>query len=94
LRPNGGHWSGVRKERSGMEQTGIRGAESWQFFAFVFAAVIALVFTLINEMRPRGWRIILKLVAFALIGYLTLVDPWMQRRLVDVLHIFKGPENP
>jgi hypothetical protein len=94
LRPNGGHCSGVRKERSGMEQTGIRGAESWQFFAFVFAAVIALVFTLINEMRPRGWRIILKLVAFALIGYLTLVDPWMQSRLVDVLHIFKGPENP
>jgi hypothetical protein len=94
LRPNGGHWSGVRKERSGMEQTGIRGAESWQFFAFVFAAVIALVFTLINEMRPRGWRIILKLVAFALIGYLMLVDPWMQSRLVDVLHIFKGPENP
>jgi hypothetical protein len=77
-----------------MEQTGIRGAESWQFFAFVFAAVIALVFTLINEMRPRGWRIILKLVAFALIGYLTLFDPWLQSRLVDVLHIFKGPENP
>jgi hypothetical protein len=25
-----------------MEQTGIRGAESWQFFAFVFTAVIAL----------------------------------------------------
>ena len=33
-----------------MEQTGIRGAESWQFFAFVFTAVIALAFTLIDEL--------------------------------------------
>ena len=78
-----------------MEQTGIRGAESWQFFAFVFTAVIALAFTLINELpRQRGWRIILKLVAFALIGYLTLFNPWVQNRLVDVLHVSKGLENP
>jgi hypothetical protein len=41
-----------------MEQTGIRGAESWQFFAFVFTAVIVLAFTMINELpRQRGWRI-------------------------------------
>jgi hypothetical protein len=77
-----------------MEQTGIRGAESWQFFAFVFTAVIALVFTLINELpRQRGWRIILKLVTFALIGYLTLFNPWVQNRLVDLLHVSKGLEN-
>jgi hypothetical protein len=56
-----------------MEQTGIRGAESWQFFAFVFAAVITFAFTLINELLHLGWRIILKLVAFAFIGYLTLL---------------------
>jgi hypothetical protein len=77
-----------------MEQTGIRGAESWQFFAFVFTAVIALAFTLINELpRQRGWRIILKLAAFALIGYLTLFNPWVQNLLVGVLHVFKELET-
>jgi hypothetical protein len=76
-----------------MEQTGIRGAESWQFFAFVFTALIVFAFTLINELPRLGWRIILKLVAFALIGYLTLFNPWIQNRFVDVLHVFKGPEN-
>jgi hypothetical protein len=76
-----------------MEQTGIRGAESWQFFAFVFTAVIVLAFTLINELVHLGWRIILKLVAFALIGYLTLFNPWVQSRLVDVPHVAKGLEN-
>jgi hypothetical protein len=73
-----------------MEQTGIRGAENWQFFAFVFTVVIVLAFSLINELRQVGWRIILKLVAFVLIGYLTLVNPWVQNRLVDVLHTLKG----
>jgi hypothetical protein len=76
-----------------MEQTGIRGAESWQFFAFVFTAVIVLAFTLINELPRRGWRIILKLVAFALIGYLVLFNPWVQSRLVEVLHVSKGLEH-
>jgi hypothetical protein len=76
-----------------MEQTGIRSAESWQFFAFVFTAVIVLAFSLINELPRQGWRIILKLVAFALIGYLTLVNSWVQNRLVDVLHVAKGLET-
>jgi hypothetical protein len=77
-----------------MEQTtGIQGAESWQFFAFAFAAVITLAFTLINELRQPRWRIVLKLVAFALIGYLTLFDPWVQGRLVDLLHVAKGLES-
>jgi hypothetical protein len=76
-----------------MEQTGIRGAESWQFFAFVFTALIVFAFTLINELPRLGWRIILKLVAFALIGYLTLFNPWVQSRLVDVLHVAKGLES-
>jgi hypothetical protein len=76
-----------------MEQTGIRGAESWQFFAFVFTAVIVLAFSLINELPRQGWRILLKLVAFALIGYLALVNSWVQNRLVDVLHAAKGLET-
>jgi len=74
-------------------ETGIRGAESWQFFAFVFTAVIVLAFTLINELRQLGGRIILKLVAFALIGYGTLFNPWVQNRLGDVLHVSKELEN-
>ena len=40
-----------------MEQTGIRGAESWQFFAFVFTVVIALAFTLIDELHCPWPRI-------------------------------------
>jgi lipoprotein signal peptidase len=77
-----------------MEQTtGIRGAENWQFFAFVFVAVIILAFSLINELRRPFWRIVLKLVAFALIGYLTLFDTWVQGRLVDLLHVAKGLKN-
>lgn len=77
-----------------MEETGVRAAESWQFFAFVFTAVIALVFTLINEVpRQRGWRIVLKLVTFALFGYLTLFNPWVQQRLVELLHLAKGLES-
>jgi hypothetical protein len=71
-----------------------RGAESWQFFAFVFTAMIVLAFSLINELpRQRGWRIILKLVAFALFGYLTLFNPWVQNLLVSVLNVAKGPES-
>jgi hypothetical protein len=74
-----------------MEQTGIRGAESWQFFAFVFTAIILLVFTLIAEIpRQRGLRIILSLVTFGLIGYLVLFNPWVQKQLVTVLEAMKG----
>lgn len=76
-----------------MEQTGLRGAESWQFFAFVFTAILAVAFTLINELRPRAWRIILKVVAFAALGYLTLLNPWVQTRLVDLLTVAKGLET-
>jgi hypothetical protein len=53
-----------------------------------------LAFTLINELPRRGWRIILKLVAFALIGYLVLFNPWVQSRLVEVLHVSKGAGAP
>jgi hypothetical protein len=74
-----------------MEQTGIRGAESWQFFAFVFTAVMLLVFNLIAEIpRQRGVRIILSLVTFGLIGYLVLFNPWVQKQLVTTLEVMKG----
>jgi hypothetical protein len=72
----------------------IHGAESWQFFAFVFIAVITLAFNLINEVpRQRGWRIVLKLMTFALFGYLTLFNPWVQNLLVSVLSVARGPES-
>jgi hypothetical protein len=74
-----------------MEQTAIRGAESWQFFAFVFTAVVLLVFNLINEVpRLRGLRLILKLATFGLIGYLVLLNPWVQKQLVTLLEVLKG----
>jgi chromate transport protein ChrA len=69
-------------------------AESWQFFAFVFIAVITLVFNLINELpRQRGWRFVLKLMTFALFGYLILFNPWVQNLLVSLLGAAKGPER-
>jgi hypothetical protein len=76
-----------------MEQTGIRGAESWQFFAFVFTTLIVFAFSLVNELPRQGWRIALKLVVFASVGYLTLFNPWVQSRLVDILHVAKGLET-
>jgi hypothetical protein len=72
----------------------IHAAESWQFFAFVFLAVITLTFNLINEVpRQRGWRIVLKLVTFGLFGYLTLFNLWVQNLLVSVLNLAKGPAS-
>jgi hypothetical protein len=67
----------------------IRGAESWQFFAFIFAALVALALAMLDELPSRPWRIVTKLAAFAIIGYFTLVSPWGRNFLVGVLNWFK-----
>jgi hypothetical protein len=53
------------------------GAEGWQFFAFVFAAVLTLVFALVDEclQHPSVGRAALKVGAFVVLAYGTLFSP-------------------
>jgi hypothetical protein len=68
-----------------------RGAESWQFFAFVFAALVTLALTLIDELPDKLhlWRIAAKVLAFPVVGYGTLLSSWGRERLVRLLNAFK-----
>lgn len=65
-----------------------RVAETWQFFAFVFAALITLALTLLDEIpiRPLPWRIVAKLAVFFGLAYLVLwnvrVRGWLAAFLV------------
>jgi len=72
---------------AGLEVT--RGAESWQFFAFVFAALVTLALTLLDEIPDDQWpwwgRIAPKLLAFIVLGYVTLVDNRVRRWLLSRL---------
>jgi len=69
-----------------------RGAESWAFFAFVFAAVVTLAFALIEDLPTavgKGWRALLKVAVFVIVGYFTLLNPWVRNALVGLLNAFK-----
>jgi membrane associated rhomboid family serine protease len=84
------------KGGSSVELTVVRGAESWQFFAFVFAAAVTLALAAIDEMpkhQHAAVRVALKVVVFGVVGYLTLVNEWLRNRLVRLLNRFKreGP---
>lgn len=56
--------------------------ESWQFFAFVFAALVTLAFGVLDSLTPRmsvwfpehhvAWSVGAKVVVFIVLGYLTL----------------------
>jgi transcriptional regulator with XRE-family HTH domain len=68
-----------------------RVAETWQFFAFVFAALVTLALALLDEM-PDGlvaWRITAKLVAFVVLAYLTLFNIRARNWLTRFLSGFK-----
>jgi hypothetical protein len=66
-----------------------RGPESWQFFAFVFAAAVTLVFAVLDPI-PLVWlRIVAKVAAFAVLGYYTLLSGRCRNWLVGVLIRFK-----
>src|SRR5436309_2660726 len=67
-----------------------RSAESWQFFAFVFAAVATLALTLLDDLPDdlRLWRIAAKVVAFFVISYFTLVNTQARNALVRLLGVF------
>jgi bacteriorhodopsin len=69
----------------------VRGAETWQFFAFVFAALVTLALALLDEIpeHHRQWRIAAKIVVFAGLAYLTLVNVRVRDCLVRLLGAFK-----
>ncbi len=69
-------------------------AETWQFFAFVFAAAVAFLLALIDEVPtgevPIAWgRVLLKVVAFFSVGYLTLINRRFRNILARLLTKFK-----
>jgi hypothetical protein len=63
--------------------TTVVSAESWQFFAFAFAALVTLAFGVLDSLAPRMiewlpalraplWSAGVKVAVFFLLGYLTL----------------------
>ena len=67
-----------------------RGAESWQFFAFIFAALLTLAYGLIDDLLEgpplRRWlRIALRIGSFVILGYLLVLNEWVRERLVRFL---------
>jgi hypothetical protein len=68
----------------------VRGAETWQFFAFVFAAVVTLALAVIDEIPDRfwPWRIAGKVFAFGGLTYLML---WPTSRVRICLASLLGP---
>ena len=73
-----------------------RGAESWQFFAFLFAAVVTFVLMILGDLPwPASWqwRVTTKAVAFFAIAYLTLVNAglrnWLAGELAEKVSVHK-----
>jgi hypothetical protein len=66
-----------------------RSAESWQFFAFMFAAILTVAFALIEEIDEKHYRIALKLFSFVAIAYLTLWNRWSRNLQVRFLNHWK-----
>lgn len=63
----------------------MRSAETWQFFAFVFAALLTISFGLIDELKSPLHRTIGKIAATLLIGYFTLFSTWGRNVLAGLL---------
>ncbi len=72
-----------------------RGAEAWQFFAFVFAAVVTLALAVLEEIPDQRWqwRIAAKVLAFFGLAYLTLINVPVRNFLVGLLGTFKQEQH-
>jgi hypothetical protein len=71
-----------------------RGAESWQFFAFIFAALVTLAFAVVDELVVAGWfRLGMKAAAFLGLAEVTLINGRCRNFLVNVLIRFKEVES-
>jgi hypothetical protein len=68
-----------------------RVAETWQFYAFVYAALITVTLALIDEIPDRlsGWRLAAKVVAIGVLTYLVLFNVTVRIRLATFLNRFK-----
>ena len=81
---------------SGLSAAVTRGAESWQFFAFVFAATLTFVLSLVDSVVAivgSNQAFVCGLVAKIALGiadaYLVLFNSWMRNKLVGWLGIWK-----
>ncbi len=71
-----------------------RGAESWQFFAFIFAALSAFEFAIIDDLNLNTrWKLPLQIIAFVGTFYLTMLNSFIRNRLVGVLIWIKNLEK-
>jgi hypothetical protein len=86
ITPEAGHL-GITGSPASLTVT--RAAETWQFFAFVFAAVATLALTLIDEMPNLYWRIGAKIISFFALAYLLLVNIRVRNWLAQALQRFK-----
>jgi len=85
------HGSYELKASKAASGTVTRGAESWQFFAFVFAATVTLALALVDELPGRlwPWRIVAKAAVFVGLAYVTLVNVRVRNWLVRMLGAFQ-----
>ena len=70
-----------------------REAESWQFFAFIFSALLTLFFGVIDAVQGVGFRVLLKILAFVSIGYFTLINTSCRNWLVGILNRLKQEQH-
>ncbi len=80
--------------RTELQATMTRGAESWQFFAFVFAALGAFGLSLIDDlgMNPTS-RIVVKIAYFFLCFYVLMVNVRVRNKLAAFLGWIKREEH-
>ncbi len=76
-----------------MQLTVVRTAESWQFFAFVFAALLTLAYGVMEDLLDgatwRWWRLGLRVGLFIVFGYVLMLNVWARERLVRLMDWMK-----
>jgi hypothetical protein len=71
-----------------------REAESWQFLAFIFGAVVLALFTLIDDFVTNTWcKLGLQVVSFVGAFYFTMLNSKVVNWLIGVLNnVIKKPK--
>ena len=71
-----------------------RGAEAWQFFAFVFGALAAVGFVFIDDIADRRWlRLVIRALFCGVLVYVTLFNRGCRNKLMRVLARWKVEES-